>query len=104
MTYVVLAQETAASPLPSLLFLGLMVAVFWMFIIRPQRQRARKQQTLSENLAPGQEVRTIGGIHGTVVTVDEESVVLRVEEGRLRVSRRAIGSRVGVDETGAGSP
>lgn len=101
MTYFVLAQETAASPLPSLLFLGLMVAVFWMFIIRPQRQRAKKQQSLSESLAPGHEVRTIGGIHGTVVTVDEDSVVLRVEEGRLRVSRRAIGSRVEPGETDA---
>ena len=101
MTYVVLAQEAAASPLPSLLFLGLMVAVFWMFIIRPQRQRAKKQQSLSESLAPGHEVRTIGGIHGTVVTVDEDSVVLRVEEGRLRVSRRAIGSRVEPGETDA---
>lgn len=101
MTYVVFAQETAASPLPSLLFLGLMVAVFWMFIIRPQRQRAKKQQSLSESLAPGHEVRTIGGIHGTVVTVDEDSVVLRVEEGRLRVSRRAIGSRVEPGETDA---
>jgi preprotein translocase subunit YajC len=78
-----------------------MVAVFWMFIIRPQRQRAKKQQSLSESLAPGHEVRTIGGIHGTVVTVDEDSVVLRVEEGRLRVSRRAIGSRVEPGETDA---
>lgn len=102
MTYVVLAQETAGSPLPSLLFLGLMVVVFWLFIIRPQRQRAKNQKELSENLAPGHEVRTIGGIHGTVVTIDEDSVVLRVEEGKIRVSRRAIGSRVGADES-AGS-
>jgi hypothetical protein len=36
-----------------------------------------------------------------VVTVDEDSVVLRVEEGRLRVSRRAIGSRVEPGETDA---
>lgn len=103
MTYVVLAQETAASPLPSLLFLGLMVVVFWLFIIRPQRQRAKNQKELAESLAPGHEVRTIGGIHGTVVTIDEDSVVLRVEEGKIRVSRRAIGSRVGADGSEAGS-
>ena len=103
MTNFVLAQEAAASPLPSLLFLGLMVAVFWFFIIRPQRQRAKKQQSLSQSLAPGQEIRTIGGIHGTVVSVDEDSVVLRVEEGRIRVSRRAIGSLVGPDEPEAES-
>ncbi|MGH8915795.1 MAG: preprotein translocase subunit YajC [Acidimicrobiia bacterium] len=97
MTHVVFAQE-AASPLPSLLFLGLMVAVFWLFIIRPQRQRAKQQKELSSTLTAGQSVRTIGGIHGTVVSVEEESVVLRVEEGKIRVSRRAIGSVVDADE------
>jgi preprotein translocase subunit YajC len=45
------------------------------------------------------EVRTIGGIHGRVVSVDDESVVLAVEEGKIRVSRRAIGSRVGEEAT-----
>lgn len=104
MTNVVLAQEAAASPLPSLLFLGLMVAVFWLFIIRPQRNRAKAQQELSKTLSPGEEVRTIGGIHGTVVSVDEDSVVLRVEEGRIRVSRRAIGSRVGEDKPDTATP
>jgi len=97
-TNVVLAQEAAGSPLPSLLFLGLMVAVFWLFIIRPQRQRAKTQQSLAASLTAGQQVRTIGGIHGTVVSVDDESVVLRVEEGKLRVSRRAIGSVVEADQ------
>lgn len=97
-THVVVAQEAAGSPLPSLIFLGLMVAVFWLFIIRPQRQRAKKQKELSSALTAGQEVRTIGGIHGTVVSVEEDSVVLRVEEGKIRVSRRAIGSVVGADE------
>jgi preprotein translocase subunit YajC len=103
LTHLVLAQETGASPLPSLLFLGLMVAVFWLFIIRPQRQRAKNQQALSQSLSPGEEVRTIGGIHGTVVSVDDDSVVLRVEEGKIRVSRKAIGSRVGPDKTEAES-
>ncbi len=98
MSHVVLAQETGASPWTSFIFLGLMVVVFWLFIIRPQRQRAKKQQELAAALTAGQEVRTIGGIHGTVVSVDEESVVLRVEEGKIRVSRRAVGSVIGADE------
>jgi preprotein translocase subunit YajC len=95
---VVLAQESA-SPLPSLIFLGLMVAVFWLFIIRPQRQRSKKQQALSSSLSVGQQVRTIGGIQGVVVSVDETDVVLRVEEGKIRVTRRAIGSLIGGDES-----
>lgn len=100
MTHVVFAQETAAgSGWTSLIFLGLMVVVFWLFIIRPQRQRAKAQQSLSESLSAGEEVRTIGGIHGRVISVDDDSVVLQVEEGKIRVSRRAIGTRVGADES-----
>ena len=100
MTHVVFAQETATgSGWTSLIFLGLMVVVFWLFIIRPQRQRAKAQQSLSESLSAGEEVRTIGGIHGRVISVDDDSVVLQVEEGKIRVSRRAIGTRVGADES-----
>jgi len=99
LSHFVLAQETTgSSPWASFIFLGLMVVVFWLFIIRPQRNRAKQQQQLAASLSAGQEVRTIGGIHGTVVSVDEESVVLRVEEGKIRVSRRAIGSVIGADE------
>jgi preprotein translocase subunit YajC len=95
----VFAQESAtASPWASFIFLGLMVVVFYFLIIRPQRNRAKKQQQLADSLIAGQEVRTIGGIHGTVISVDQESVVLRVEEGKIRVSRRAIGSVIGGDE------
>jgi preprotein translocase subunit YajC len=94
----VFAQETTtSSPWASFIFLALMVLVFYFLIIRPQRNRAKKQQNLAASLTAGQEVRTIGGIHGTVISVDDESVVLRVEEGKIRVSRRAIGSVIGAD-------
>jgi len=96
--YVVLAQESSGSPVTSIVFLGLMVAVFWLFIIRPQRRRSKKQKELAGSLMVGQEVKTIGGIHGTVVSLDEDSIVLKVEDGKIRVTRRAIGSVVGGDD------
>lgn len=99
MSFVVFAQESGGfGGTGSLIFLALMIGVFYFLIIRPQRNRSKAQKDLSESLAVGQEVRTIGGIHGVVLSLDDDSVVLTVEEGRLRVSRRAIGSRVG-DET-----
>ncbi len=90
----VLAQEASGSSITSFIFLGLMVAVFYLFIIRPQRKRQRDQQQLSASLEIGNEVRTIGGIHGRILSADDESVVLQVEEGRIRVARRAIGAKV----------
>lgn len=94
MSLFVLAQESGAG-YSSLIFLALMVGIFYLLIIRPQRKRARAQQELAQSLQVGDEVRTIGGIHGVVTSLDEGSVVLRVEEGQIRLSRRAIGTRVG---------
>lgn len=94
MSSVVLAQESGAG-ISSLVFLALMVGIFYLLIIRPQRKRSRAQQELAGSLQLGDEVRTIGGIHGVVTSLDDTSVVLRVEEGQIRLSRRAIGTRIG---------
>jgi preprotein translocase subunit YajC len=91
----VLAQEAQGSALPSLLFLALMVGVFYFLIIRPQRKRSQQQKEMAQSLEVGAEVRTIGGSHGPVLWIDEESVVLKVADGQIRFSTRAIGSRVG---------
>lgn len=98
MTPVVFAQEASGSALPSLLFLALMVGVFYFLIIRPQRKRSQAQKNLAESLQIGDEVRTIGGAHGVVMSMTEDSVVLKVEDGQIRFSKRAIGSRVGDEE------
>lgn len=95
MDSVVFAQESGGSGLTSLLFLAVMVGVFYFLIIRPQRKRSQKQKELAQSLQVGDDVRTIGGIHGTVVSMDEDSAVLRVEDGQIRVAKRAIGSRAG---------
>jgi preprotein translocase subunit YajC len=98
-TNFILAQEEAAGGgMTTLIFLGLMIAVFYFFIIRPQRQRQKAQQELSASLEIGDEVRTIGGIHGRILTIDEESVLLEVEQGQLRIARRAVGAKAGENE------
>ncbi|CAN5831630.1 hypothetical protein BH23ACT4_BH23ACT4_16490 [soil metagenome] len=96
MTNFVLAQEEAAGGgMTTLIFLGLMIAVFYFFIIRPQRQRQKAQQELSASLEIGDDVRTIGGIHGRILTIDEESVLIEVEQGQIRIARRAVGAKAG---------
>lgn len=99
---VVIAQESAAGGYSSLIFLVLMVAVFWFLIIRPQRNRAKAQQELASSLQLGDEIQTIGGIKGRVSRLDGDDVVLEVEQGQLRVTRRAVASRVGPDAPASG--
>lgn len=103
MTSVVFAQEASGSALPSLLFLALMVGVFYFLIIRPQRKRSQAQKELASSLQIGDEVRTIGGVHGAVVSMTEDTVVLKVEDGQIRFSKRAIGGRAGDDEEQSGT-
>ena len=65
-----------------LIFLGLMVLVFWMFMIRPQAKKAKLQKTFINDLKKGDKVVTIAGIHGTINKVNEDSTIsLEVSPG-----------------------
>lgn len=96
--FLLAAEETTpGSGYGSLIFLLLMVVVFWFLIIRPQRTRMRKQQELASSLQLGDEIQTIGGIKGRVTRLDGDDVIVEVEQGMLRISRRAIASRAGAE-------
>jgi len=91
----VLAQtDTGSSIWTSLIFLALLIGMFYVLLIRPQRVRAKKQQQIAANLEVGDKVQTYGGVHGVVVSLDEDSVVLGLEEGRMRISRRGIAGKL----------
>lgn len=76
----------------NLLFLAFMAVVFWFLVIRPQQQRTRRQAEMVSTLAPGDEVLTVGGIYGVVVSTGER-IRLAVAQGEIEVVREAI-SRV----------
>ncbi|MBX3313521.1 MAG: preprotein translocase subunit YajC [Actinobacteria bacterium] len=87
--------------MPALLVTIVFIAIGWFLIIRPQQQRMREQRDLVASLTPGDQVITAGGIHGELISVDEETVELRVADGVvLTIARPAIARRI--DET-AGS-
>lgn len=86
----VFAQAAEGGGGSSLIFLALMLVAFWFLFIRPQRKRQAKLKEVQENLTVGSEVRTIGGIFGRVISIDETSIVIDVESGQLRVARQAV--------------
>jgi len=91
----VLAQtaETTGSAWPTLIFLALLIAAFYFLMVRPQRTRQKQQQELAASLEIGDKVQTYGGVYGLVISLDEDTVVIGLEEGRMRVSRRAIAGK-----------
>ena len=88
----ILAQESG-SPIFTWLVLGGFLLFFYFLLIRPQRKRARQQQQLVSNLELGDQVQTIGGIVGSVRSVEDDSVVLELEYGSLRIAKKAIASK-----------
>ena len=78
-----------------IIILVLMLVVMYFLLIRPQRAQQRKTQDMLANLAPGDEVITIGGIYGDVVDVDEDKVTLEIaEDVHIEITRRAVASIV----------
>src|SRR5687767_1865808 len=65
----------------SFLPLLLIVAVFYFLLIRPQQRKARAHQALVQSVAPGDRIVTIGGIHGTVERLDDETVRIEIAPG-----------------------
>lgn len=71
--------------------LVLLVVVFYLFIIRPQRTRAREMARIQGALAPGQTVMTGAGLIATVAEIHDDEVVLEVSPGvRNRYARQAV--------------
>ena len=71
----------------------LIVGVFYFFMIRPQQKQRKETQRMLSELRKGDKVVTIGGIHGVVQSVRENTVILKVDEAcKIELSRSAIAS------------
>ena len=94
------AQEpTGMQKYSSLIFIVLLVVVFWLFFIRPQSKRAKAEQKFRDSLQKGDKVVTIGGFHGKITEVKENTVMISIAPGmEAEVEKTALvkdGTRVG---------
>lgn len=76
-----------------LIVLVAMIAVFYFLLIRPQQKRAKERNAMIAALKKGDQVVTIGGLHGTIADLDDSTVTLRVAETtKVKFERSAIAS------------
>jgi preprotein translocase subunit YajC len=96
MHYLALYLQQAPSPLGSILPLVLIPAIFYFLVFMPMQRQKKQQQQMLSNLQSGNEVVTSGGIVGTIVNVQEDTVVLRVKPDniKLQFARSAVSSLV----------
>lgn len=91
-----LAEEAAAgggNVLVTFLPFIAMFALLYFLLIRPQQKRTKTRNMLLANLKKGDKITTIGGLHGTIVELTDDTVVLRVNDAtKLTFERSAINS------------
>ena len=70
----------------SIIMMALIIVVFWFFIIRPQRKKDKETAKMRSELQVGDEIVTIGGIIGIIVSMKEDSLVIETGSDRSKVS------------------
>jgi preprotein translocase subunit YajC len=83
-----------------LIMLVMIVVVFYFFMIRPQMKKQKELKKFRENLAVGDKVVTIGGIHGKILEVADSTVLVKSEGTKIRFEKSAISQSV-ADQLGA---
>ncbi|MDE2928180.1 MAG: preprotein translocase subunit YajC [Acidobacteriota bacterium] len=88
-----LAQQSGSS-LTGFLPILLLVAIFYFMLYRPMRKRQKNHEEMISSLKTGSKVITSGGVHGTVVAVKDNTVMLKVaDQVKIEVTKSAISSR-----------
>ena len=104
----ILAASTKSSStnLLPILIIVVLFGVLYMTMIRPQRNRQRQAQQMQRQVMPGQQVRTTAGMYATVVSADDNDVVLEIAPGvQARFLRRAVMEVISEDDgTGMTGP
>lgn len=81
----------AGSMIPTLITFGAVFVIFYFLIIRPQNKKQKETQKMLDALKKGDRVQSIGGIRGTIVSIKEDSVVVKVDDNaKLEFVRSAI--------------
>ena len=66
-------------------YFAVIIVVFYFMLIRPENKRKKKAQELRNNISVGDEITTIGGLTGTVVSVDGDFITFETGEDRVRI-------------------
>ena len=77
-----------------ILMIGIFALVFYLFIYRPQKKQEKETARMRNSLEVGDEITTIGGIIGAVVSIKEETVTIETGKDRckIRIHRSAVRS------------
>lgn len=85
------STQTQSGAWSQIILMAAIIAIFYFFMIRPQQKKAKEQKRFVEDVKKGDLVVTIGGAHGRVAEIEEDTFILEFERGaRIRFSKSSI--------------
>lgn len=75
-----------------IIYAVIFVAIFYFMIFRPQKKKKKEEEKLKNSLQVGDEIVTIGGFHGKIVSLKEDSIVIEsvLDHSKQKLERWAI--------------
>jgi preprotein translocase subunit YajC len=87
----ILLQARSGPPYETFIMMGLIFVVFYFFMIRPQQKKQKDQKKFIEELKKGDQVVTLGGMHGKIYAIEGDTIQLEVDRGtKLTFDRASI--------------
>ena len=89
-----LAQPSGGAGALGMLPILLLIPVLYLVMIRPQQKRQKQWQEMLASIKPGDRVTTAGGIRGTILSIKEDVIILKVAPDgiKMEVAKSAIAS------------
>lgn len=91
------------SAISMIVMLVIMFGAMYFFIIRPQKKKEKEDRKMRENLQVGDEIITIGGIYGRVISIKEDSIVIesKSDHSKMTIARWAMQQNLTVHDDAA---
>lgn len=112
MNFIALAANTSTSStagqasmtemlLTTILPFAIIILVMYFLMIRPQKKRQKEEEKMRNNIQVGDEIITIGGIYGRVISIKDDSIVIEStgDRTKIQVSRTSVGQNLTIHES-----
>jgi preprotein translocase subunit YajC len=73
-------QDGGGGMLSTIVMFALIILIFYFMILRPQQKRQKERETLLSSMKKGDKVITVGGTHGTIVGMEDKTVLLQIAD------------------------
>jgi preprotein translocase subunit YajC len=86
-------SEGGAGVVGNIVLFGSIILIFYFMIIRPQQKRQKERQQMIDSMKKGDKIITAGGIHGTIVGIEDKIVLVQIADNvKVKVDRSTIGN------------